>query len=312
MIRLITALFLMLVWAQPAHADLSQHQERKMIINDVERTYQIHQPVPMPVNLKNGLPLVIVLHGGRSTGEQIARASRFSAKADKNGFIVVYPDGTGKNAERRLTWNAGDCCDVAMTDNAEDVLFISSLIDNMVKFQGADPKRVYIAGMSNGGMLAHRLGAELATKVTAIGVVEGGMFASQPIPSVPVSTMIIHGQIDKTVPFEGGETRSSLMKPYVKPDTKFLPTQSAYNFWREKNGCAADEDASTKGRITTYTSKVCKNQTVVALQVIKNGAHNWPGSSKAVYSEFDDGSSYLGHDATDALWEFFSQQRKHP
>lgn len=304
------ACFLMLAWAYPAHADLAQHQEKKMIINGVERTYQIHYPSPMPVNLKNGLPLVIVLHGGRSSAEQIARASRFSAKSDKGGFIVVYPNGTGENAKRRLTWNAGECCDAAMINSAEDTLFIDSLIDRMVKFQGADPARIYIAGTSNGGMLAHKLGAELAHKVAAIGIVEGGMFASQPAPTAPISTIIIHGKLDSTIPIDGGETKSSLLKPYIKEGSTFMSAQAAYDFWRGKNGCTADEAITKKGRITTTASRECKNRAVVALQVMENGGHNWPGSPKAVYSEFDDGSSYLGHDATDVLWEFFSQQRK--
>lgn len=308
LIRLLTACLLLCAWATPAHAELSQHQEFKIDVNGVSRTFQIHYPVPAPVNIKHGLPLVIVLHGGRSSGEQIAKASRFSAKADKHGFITVYPDGTGKTEGRRLSWNAGECCDLAMEENASDIAFIEQVIDYMVRFQGVNPRHIYLAGMSNGGMLAHRAGAELSDKLAGIGIVEGGMFASQPAPKSPISILIIHGLNDKTIPFAGGETKSNLVSPYMKEGSVFLPTQAAFDFWREKNGCKGAPANETKGRIVTTTYRECRNRTVTALQTMKNGAHNWPGSPKMTYSEFDDGSNYMGHDATDVLWDFFAQQ----
>lgn len=307
-IKLILLGILLLPLSSAAHAELSQHQEFKMDVNGILRSFQIHYPVPAPVNLKNGLPLVIVLHGGRSSAEQIAKASRFSAKADKHGFITVYPDGTGKIEGRRLTWNAGECCDIAMEETTDDIAFLEQLIVYMIKFQGANPRHIYLAGMSNGGMLAHRAGAELSDKLAGIGIVEGGMFASQPLPESPVSTLIIHGLNDKTIPFEGGPTNSNLISSYMKEGSVFLPTTSAFDFWREKNGCKGDPAIETKGRIVTTTYKQCRNHTVTALQTIKNGAHNWPGSPKMIYSEFDDGSNYMGHDATDVLWDFFAQQ----
>lgn len=281
-----------------------------MMVNGVERTYQIHFPEPMPVNLRHGLPLVIVLHGGRSSGENIAKATRFSTKADKNGFITVYPDGTGKIEGRRLTWNAGECCDIAMDENAEDTAFIEALIDYMVKFQGVNPHHVYVAGLSNGGMLAYRLAGALSSRIAAVGVVSGGMFPSQPAPTEPVSIMIIHGKRDIIVPFDGGPAEHKLISSYVKEGTTFLPVQAAFDFWREKNGCKDEKSTESKGRIITQIYRQCRNHSVTVLQTLDNGGHNWPGSPKMVYSEFDDGSHYAGHDATDVLWDFFAQQRK--
>lgn len=295
-----------IVKAQPAH-----HENQTIMVNGVERSYIIHLPKPMPVNLSQGLPVVIALHGGGGSGEQMAKSSRLSAKADKNGFIAVYPNGTGRREDKFLTWNASKCCAFAMRENSDDVAFISALIDKLIKFQNADPTRIYITGMSNGGLMAHRLGAELAPKIAAIGVVAGTIFSDQPLPSSPVSVMLIHGLSDTSVPFDGGESKRPMIRAAMKGDS-YLPVKSAYNFWREKNGCAADEEIYERGNITTYASKVCKNRTVVVLQTIKNGGHNWPGSPKAFYSEFDDGSNYLGHDATDELWNFFLQQRKYP
>ncbi len=306
-IRLIILMIISLPSA--ALADLSQHQELKINVNGTPRAFHIHYPVPAPVNLKDGLPVVIVLHGGISSGEQIAKASRFSAKADKHGFITVYPDGSGKREGRRLTWNAGECCGIAMEENASDIAFIEQLIDYMIKFQGANPHHIYLAGMSNGGMLAYRAGAELSDKLAGIGIVAGGMFASQPMPKTPVSILIIHGKNDKNIPLTGGPSDSKLVKPHMKEGSTFLPAQSAFDFWREKNGCHGEPAQEKKGRIDTTIYRQCRNNTVTALQIMKNGAHNWPGSPHMIYSEFDDGSNYTGHDATDVLWDFFAQQR---
>ncbi len=308
-IKIIIISLLLLPFASGAHADLSQHQELKMNVNGVPRTFNIHYPVPAPVNIKNGLPVVIVLHGGRSSGEQIAKASRFSAKADKHGFITVYPDGTGKIEGRRLTWNAGECCDIAMEENANDIAFIEQLIDYMIKFQGANPHHIYLAGMSNGGMLAHRAGAELSDKLAGIGIVAGGMFDTQPMPKTPASIFMIHGQNDKNIPPGGGPSDNKLVTSYMKEGSTFLPAQAAFDFWREKNGCHGEPLLEKKGRIDTTIYRQCRDNTVTVLQMMKNGAHNWPGSPKMVYSEFDDGSNYMGHDATDVLWDFFAQQR---
>jgi polyhydroxybutyrate depolymerase len=305
----LAALFLMFS-VQVACAVPSNHEEQKITVNGAERSYLIHYPNPMPTKITSGLPVVIALHGGGGNGEQMAKSSRFNAKADKAGFIAVYPNGSGRRDDKLLTWNASKCCAYAMRQNIDDIAFIDALIDKLVKFQGADPKRIYITGMSNGGMMAHRLGAALAPKVAAIGVVAGTIFSDQPIPSVPVSTIMIHGLADDSVPFNGGESKRPMIRAAM--DSAGLPIKSVYDFWRKNNGCAVDEDIYTKGNITTYSSKVCKNRTVVSLQTIKNGGHNWPGSPKAIYNEFDDGSSYFGHDATDVLWDFFANQRKYP
>lgn len=296
--------------ARSAHADLANHHERRMVVNGVERTYQVHFPSPMPVNLREGIPLVIVLHGGRSNADNIAKASRFSALADKNGFMVVFPDGTGKIEGRRLTWNAGSCCDYAMENDSEDIAFIEELIDYMIKFQGANKHHIYVAGLSNGGMMAYRLAGALSDKIAAVGIVSGGMFPDQPPPRTPISILIMHGKRDRVIPLEGGPADHRLISSYVKERARFLSAQNALDYWRIANGCKKEMTTETMGRIVTQIYRQCANNTVVALQVLDNSGHNWPGSPKLIFSEFDDGTHYLGHDATSVLWSFFAQQRK--
>lgn len=301
---ILTCLFIILS-AQAALAFPSDHQERKLMIGDVERSYMIH--FPSNLRITTGLPVVIVLHGGGSDAESIIKASGFSDKADKEGFMTVYPEGVGTSGERQ-TWNASHCCGHARQENANDVEFITKLIDELETSLIIDKTRIYVAGVSNGGMLAHRIGGILSSRIAAIGVVGGAMFDDQPAPDTPISVLMIHGLSDDVVPAEGGDSDKGLVK--VSMDKPFLPAQAAYNFWREKNGCKIELPPHIKGNITTLRNRDCRNGVMVVLQKVKNGGHNWFGSSRAIFSQFDDGSVYLGHSATDVLWDFFSVQRK--
>lgn len=125
-------------------------------IGQQERHYHYFAPQE-----KSSHPLVLVLHGGGGNGENAAAMTGFTAKAMQEGFIVVYPDGSGRLGDRLLTWNAGHCCGYALEQKIGEAAFFSALIDKFILDHGADPKRVYITGLSNGAMMAHRLGIVL-------------------------------------------------------------------------------------------------------------------------------------------------------
>lgn len=91
------------------------------------RTYVVRVPSNLPAGR---VPLVIVLHGGGGNAFNAERMTGFTPKAEREGFIVVYPDGTGRTELR--TWNAGHCCGYAMENSIDDVGFIRALIDKLV------------------------------------------------------------------------------------------------------------------------------------------------------------------------------------
>lgn len=101
----------------------------------------------------------------------------FTDKARAEGFIVVYPEGTSRRGQL-FTWKAGHCCGYAMEQRVNDVAFIGALIDALLARYPIDPKRVYVTGMSNGAMMAHRLGIELSEKVAAIAPAVGAAIYS--------------------------------------------------------------------------------------------------------------------------------------
>src|SRR3990167_7281010 len=124
----------------------------------MQRTYLLHPPPSH--NRTSPAPLVIVLHGGGGTAERMVRLTNggLNRTADREGFLVVYPNGIDKH------WNDGRGADETgwrpQGETVADVGFGSALIEDRVQRQNADPPRVYVTGVSNGGQMAHRLACE--------------------------------------------------------------------------------------------------------------------------------------------------------
>lgn len=309
MLRFFFSLGLVLIFSSGpflhAYAEPSGYEKRSVTVKGEERFYYVRSIFKNPDSaIKH--PLLIALHGAGSNPEQLMAASGLSAKAEKENFIIVYPLGTGA-VENRLSWNAGNCCSDAHENKAQDEDFIAALVDQLITTLPVDQKRIYMAGFSNGGMLAYRAAARLADKIAAVGVVSGAMFADQPKPSAPLSVIFFHGTNDKVVPYEGGLSKRSILKTEV--DTPFMAATDIQKFWLTENICTAAPEEMKKGNILTLAHHKCSHNVSVVFNTIKNSAHNWPGASQGVYSEYDDGSYYLGFSATDAMWSFFS---KHP
>jgi len=82
--------------------------------------------------------------------------------ADKDGFIIVYPDGI------ELNWNDGrmdeEANDRAHRENIDDIGFISALIDTMIKDYNINPKQVTLQEFQMGAIMSYRLACELSHK----------------------------------------------------------------------------------------------------------------------------------------------------
>jgi polyhydroxybutyrate depolymerase len=77
----------------------------------------------------------------------------FTAKSDVEGFIVVYPEGFG------ASWNVVGGFGDAFSTNIDDVGFIRALIDSLQGKFAIDRNRIYVAGFSQGAMMAYRFPA---------------------------------------------------------------------------------------------------------------------------------------------------------
>ncbi len=167
MVRLVIGIILLSALAMSSQGDELKAGDHvlSLKVGDHERTYLLH--LPLAFDGKRSLPLVVVLHGGGGNAPGAVDMTGFSEKADKEGFVVVYPNGSGRLKNRLLTWNSGNCCGYALDSSADNVGFIRVLIDELEKTRAIDPKRVYATGMSNGGMMTYRLACELSDKIAA-------------------------------------------------------------------------------------------------------------------------------------------------
>lgn len=264
------------------------------------RTFTVH--LPRGIGDELALPLVIVLHGGGGNGNNAARMTGFSLLADKEQFIVVYPDGTGRRDDKLLTWNAGNCCGYALDNQVDDVGFLRALIEKMQREYPIYPKRIYVTGMSNGAMMAHRFACEASAVVAAIAPVVGALNVACK-PANPVSVIAFNGMQDEHVLFDGGSPTKSI-DPHPRVDNSAADTMA---FWAKHNRCALTPQHVETGNLIRDEYAGCANGASVVLYAIKNGGHAWPGGQRG---------SFLGDmptrdlSATDVMWEFFKAHSK--
>ncbi len=274
--------------------------EQSLVFDGRTRNYTLH--LPRGIGDKVALALVLVLHGGGGNEDNADRITGFSALADQENFIVVYPAGTGKLADKLLTWNAGNCCGYARDNQVDDVGFLRALIEKLHREYPIDPKRVYATGGSNGGMLSYRLACEASDVFAAIAPVVGALNVECK-PAHPVSVIAFNGMQDQHVLFEGGTPKTSV-DPHARVDQSVA---FAMEFWSKQNRCAPAPRHTATGNILRDEYTGCANGTSVVLYAIKNGGHAWPGGAR---------SSWFGDiptreiSATDVMWEFFKAHPK--
>lgn len=276
-------------------------EEYRITHQGLERRFLLY--TPPQAGQDTLLPLVFMLHGGAGSPETYMELTSFNDKAREEGFYVIYPGGTGLRSriDNILTWNAGHCCGAALRNNHDDVGFFRDMIALVTDELAIDTNRIYVAGLSNGGMMAYRLAAELSDLFAAAAVSSGSIggylprdpdtLIMPPQPENAVPILHVHGIQDDQVPFYGGE------EPYHA-----LSVQDALDFWVEANQC--DPNAQTvlsddeQILRTTYTCDA--TSTTVNLIALVNGGHSWGGL-------FGVPASQQPININDEIWSFFEQ-----
>ena len=217
----------------------------------IQRHYIVRAPAG-GTRSGEGLPVVLVLHGGGGNANNAESMTGFTRLVERERIIVVYPEGTSKRARLRLdTWNAAHCCGSAMTERVDDVGFIDALLDTLAAHYPIDPNRLYATGMSNGGMMAHRLGRELRHPLAAIAPVVGAVFGDEPPPAHPVSALMINGLLDQSVPPAGGLSKGRGESAW--DGTPMRPQTAQGEFWAKANGCRPEPRKETRGVVVHWS-----------------------------------------------------------
>jgi polyhydroxybutyrate depolymerase len=276
------------------------------------RSYLVY--LPPDYDGTTPMPLVITIHGCPCDAADIVERFKISEKAADEGFIAVYPNGNeyiwkyffeNKEFCDELCWNGRFCCGEAYEYDVDDVGFIRALIGKIQKMYVVDSERIFIAGHSNGGIMAHLLGAELSDIIAAVApnagtiggkISENSDFIMPPDPDYPVSVVIFHGRKDFVFPFEGGKVYG-IAYPLVKS------VNESILFWVDHNNCDTEPDVfvSQNGNMTRKTYSNGDAGTEVVLYCDENGGHYWFGES------FDPNQEMS---TTDLMWEFFESHPK--
>lgn len=269
----------------------------------VERAYLVH----IPTGYRNGTPtpVVFAFHGGG--GDMKLQASEHYGlvdKADSAGFVAVFPNGYSRLPGGKLaTWNAGNCCAQARDAGSDDVGLVRAIWNRLQTQVTTDPRRVYATGMSNGGMLSHRLACEMADVFKAVAPVAGTDGTLSCKPTRPVSVLQIHAKDDTHVLFNGG-AGDEAFKDKSKV-AEFVSVPETVQRWSRRNQCIAPPR-----RVLTVPGaycdayQACAGGTQVQLCVTETGGHSWPGGSKA-RPRSEPASTAIS--ANDVMWDFFQR-----
>ena len=241
---------------------------------------------------------MLVLHGSGGNANEAGRISGMSVKSDAAGFLAVYPEGTGQS----MTFNAGLCCGYAGRTNVDDVSFLRAVVADVSANYTVDPPPVYAAGMSNGAMMAHRLGCEMSDVLAAIAPVTGALEIDC-APAQPVSAIVFHGTADAIVPYNGGRI---VNLPWgMDPD--YDPVSTAIRQWATTCGCTGATEEQVSANVTRQVQTGCLDGYGVELYTVINGGHAWPGGEPG----------WTGGDvpttevvATDLILDFFAAHPK--
>ena len=263
------------------------------------RTFQYH----LPPQVKPQAPLVLSLHGRTSQGKGQAQYTGFDAVADEGGFIVVYPDGVGRS------WADGRGTTPADRQGVDDVGFLTALVDHFIEKFGADGRRVYAAGMSNGAMMSYRLACERADRFAAIAPVAGQMserLSASCAPSRPVSVIAFLGMEDPLVPFLGGPVKGNR--------GPVLSASGSREKWAAFNGCEGppavteepDRVPADGTRMRREAQGPCNEGSEVVFYLAVGGGHTWPGGPVR-FLQAVAGRTSQELDASRAIWAFFQR-----
>lgn len=274
----------------------AQEVVREMFHDGEVRTYRVY--LPDGFTGESGLPVVINMHGFGSNAIEQRIYTRFNLEADRNNFIVVYPQGTVATIPIGTGnhWNAG------FNTGVDDIGFIDKVIDRLWNEFDIDLSRVYATGMSNGGFMAYTLACELSHRIAAVASVTGSMTVLQQTscnPGYAVPVLQFHGTADPVVDYEGTE---------VYPGIPEL-----MDFWAEIHGCQTittetdleDERTDDESTVTLITYQECDD---VILYRINDGGHTWPD---AVLELDEAGPTNRDVNATSLIWTFLSMY-EHP
>ena len=265
---------------------------------------------PPPARLDSGsaaASLLFVLHGGGGSGSgmESLTAGVFNRLADRDGAIVVYPDGVDRH------WNDGrDLPEATARENVDDVGFILALVEELAGAHPLDRARIFATGISNGGFMSFRLACDAAATFAAVAPVTANLseeLGPRCKPVRPVAVAIFNGVEDPLVPWSGGT-----VGVLGKSRGAVWSAEKTFERWLELDACGerrtdarVDQNTEDKTAYVIHRGSDCRGGVQVLLYEIQGGGHTWPMGVKYA-REWLVGRVSQELNATEEIWRFMN------
>ena len=273
-------------------------EERVIEHEGLERSFLIY----VPTNIKENAPLVVAIHGYTSSAKTLMGYSGINQVADKEGFLVAYPQGT-KDSRDNNFFNVG--YEFHSDSKVNDVNFIREIVLNLTKDYKLNSKRVFATGMSNGGDMSYLLACTSSDLFTAVAPVAGVMMKDtlencNPEKKIPIFE--IHGTKDSISKFEGDMNNEDKWGAYYD-----LP--STIEFWVNKHALNEKETIQLENKNTEDGTTITferywsdESQQEVWFYIVNDGNHTWPGMT-GLFSR----TANQDINSAEEIWKFFSK-----
>jgi polyhydroxybutyrate depolymerase len=246
------------------------------------RTYRLH--VPLNYRADTPLPVVLAFHGYGGTAAGMEASSGFSALADLQGALAVYPQGLLFPDAQAPFWASAGPVDAGI----DDILFVSQVLDDLQRRLCVDAAHIYATGFSNGGGMTGYLACRLASRIAAFAPASGNFYALPGgcTPSRPAPILNFHGTADPVVPYDGIPAAQNPQWP--------LPSIPDWlQGWAARDGCASGPAVFLRAPgVTGEQWTGCRGDTAVIHYRLDGGGHTLP-------------ATLAGRATTDVIWQFF-------
>ena len=251
------------------YAEIENTQYCSIIKDGLTREFYIYIPSSYSEYI-SPIPILFSLHGGGDYAEYNMRYSGFKEHADKDPFILIYPQGYFYGDKGTTGWNTE-------SEGINDVAFIERIIDWVGGKYNAQLSEVYVTGFSNGGFMSYHLACNLSAKIAAIAPVAGlmGNYTFDTCsPLHPTPLIHIHGEQDKTISLGGSS--------YYRALEESRASAGVMTLWQVYNHCTEfsqellyDDDRIKLGMLNKWTN--CLHRADINYWRIFNQGHEWDG-----------------------------------
>lgn len=251
-------------------------------------------------------PLVLALHGGGGHAAHMAEDDRYrlAAMAEREGMVVAFVNGHSRwPGGRFATWNAGGCCGDARDKDIDDVAVLRAVVADIAQRTAIDRGRVFATGMSNGGMMAHRLACDAADLVAAVAPVAGTDATADCRPTHPVAVLHVHARDDRHVQYGGGAGPDSVRDRAKVMD--YVSVDETMARWVRRDRCtAAPVTTRETPGVACVTWSGCEGGVTVQRCAVEDGGHSWPGGTPGRRGK---GETSQAYDASLEIGRFFRE-----